>query len=210
DLACYSKAIANGMPLAVLAGRRDIMELCDSDVFFFTTFGGEALSLAAARATMNELRSRNVPDYLAEQGRKLKDGYNAIPAGLGMAYTACSGMDCRTMVTFAPSAGDPLELKSLLQQELIKRGVLWNGFHNLSFSHSAQDIAYTLDAYREALGVVQRAVSEGNVRGCLRGEPVEAVFPKAENFNVRPVTGRGPGPGNGSGAHESSDAVRSY
>jgi len=80
DLACYSKAIANGMPLSVLAGRRDVMELCDTDVFFFTTFGGEALSLAAAKATINELRDKQVPAYLAEQGRKLKDGYNSIAA----------------------------------------------------------------------------------------------------------------------------------
>src|SRR5262249_16700961 len=37
DLMCYSKAIANGMPLAVLAGRADVMRLCEKDIFFFTT-----------------------------------------------------------------------------------------------------------------------------------------------------------------------------
>jgi glutamate-1-semialdehyde 2,1-aminomutase len=40
DLACFSKAVANGMPLSVLTGRRDVMGLLDRDVFFFTTFGG--------------------------------------------------------------------------------------------------------------------------------------------------------------------------
>src|SRR5262249_57598808 len=51
DLACYSKAIANGMPLSVLAGRADVMQRLERDVFFYTTFGGEALSLpAGARA----------------------------------------------------------------------------------------------------------------------------------------------------------------
>src|SRR5262249_39127028 len=38
DLVCYSKAIANGMPLAVLAGRTDVMRLCDRDAFFYPTF----------------------------------------------------------------------------------------------------------------------------------------------------------------------------
>src|SRR5690606_9686228 len=37
DLACFSKAIANGMPLSVLTGRKDLMSLLDNDVFFFTT-----------------------------------------------------------------------------------------------------------------------------------------------------------------------------
>ena len=55
DLACFSKAIANGMPLSVLTGRADVMRLLEKDVFFFTTFGGEALSLAAAQATLREL-----------------------------------------------------------------------------------------------------------------------------------------------------------
>ncbi len=55
DLACFSKAVANGMPLSVLTGRKDVMSLLEKEVFFFTTFGGEALSLAAARATIDEL-----------------------------------------------------------------------------------------------------------------------------------------------------------
>src|SRR5262249_23419811 len=76
DLACFSKAIANGMPISALTGRRDLMQLFDRDVFFFTTFGGEALSLAAAQATIGVLSAEKVPDHLARQGRKLKDGYN--------------------------------------------------------------------------------------------------------------------------------------
>src|SRR5262249_44213650 len=154
DLACYSKAIANGMPLSVLAGRRGVMELCENDVFFFTTFGGEALSLAAAKATITELRDKRVPEQLAERGELLRDGYNACAGDLGMTYTKCSGFGCRTVVTFNPPSGNPLDLKSLLQQEMIRRGVLWSGVHNMSFSHSMEDVEYTLDAYRESLRVV--------------------------------------------------------
>jgi glutamate-1-semialdehyde 2,1-aminomutase len=57
DLMTFSKAVANGMPISILAGRREVMRLCEKDVFFFTTFGGEALSLAAAKATITELRT---------------------------------------------------------------------------------------------------------------------------------------------------------
>jgi glutamate-1-semialdehyde aminotransferase len=186
DLACYSKAVANGMPISILTGRREIMDLLEKDVFFFTTFGGEALSLAAAKATITELRDRNVPAHLARQGRRLKEGYNTIAAGLGIDYTKCSGFDCRTIISFDAKAGNPLEMKSLVQQEMIKRGVLWGGFHNMSFSHTDQDIEHTLAAYREVLPILKRAVEEENVRGYLRGEPVEPVFRKTSNFNVKP------------------------
>lgn len=186
DLACFSKAIANGMPLSVLTGRKDLMALLENDVFFFTTFGGEALSLAAAKATMQELRDKNVPRFLAEQGRKLKDGYNDIVANLGMNYTMCRGFECRSLITFEAVSGSPLELKSFVQQELIRRGILWSGFHNMSFSHTDDDINYTLEAYRAVLPLLKEAVESGNVAARLEGEAVKAVFRKTSNFNTKP------------------------
>ena len=74
DLAVYSKAFANGMPIALLTGRKDVMQLFEKDVFFYSTFGGEALSLAAAIATINEMKEKKVPEALAQKGKKLKDG----------------------------------------------------------------------------------------------------------------------------------------
>ncbi len=188
DLACFSKAVANGMPLSVLTGRKDVMSLLDKDVFFFNTFGGEALSLAAAKATINEMIEKNVQAYLAAQGNKLKVGYNKIAENLGMDFTKCSGYDCRTIITFdAEKSGcNPLEMKSLVQQEMIKRGILWGGFHNMSFSHTDEDISYTLKAYEDVLPILKKAVDENNVKSYLRGEPVEPVFRKIGNFNMKP------------------------
>jgi hypothetical protein len=77
-------------------------------------------------------------------------------------------------------------MKSLVQQEMIKRGVLWGGFHNVSFSHSDADVQHTLDAYAEVLPILKTALQEGDVRGRLRGEPVEPVFRKTSQFNTKP------------------------
>ena len=186
DLATFSKAVANGMPISILTGKKEIMKLLDNDVFFYTTFGGEALSLAAAKATINELRDKNVPKYLAEKGKILKDGYNNIASGLGMDYTKCIGYDFRSLMTFDEKAGNPRELKSLVQQEMIKRGILWGGFHNMSYSHTDDDINYTLKVYKEVLPILKKAVDENDVKGYLRGEPVEPVFRKVSNFNTKP------------------------
>jgi len=189
DLACYSKACANGMPIALLTGRKEIMDLFKEEVFFFTTFGGEALSLAAAVATIEEMIEKNVPAYLAEKGKKLKDGYNALAAELGMShYTRCTGYDCRSLVSFDAVAGNPLELKSFVQQELIRKGILWSGFHNMSYSHTDADIKYTLEAYREVLGMLKEVVSGAGVAAALRGAPVEPVFRKVSHFNTKPVS----------------------
>jgi glutamate-1-semialdehyde 2,1-aminomutase len=187
DLAVYSKAVANGMPVAFLTGRADVMRLFEEEVFFFTTFGGEALSLAATMATVKELREKNVPAHLARIGKMLKDGYNGIAQELGIGhYTQCKGHDVRTIMTFEASAGDPLVLKSYVQQEMIKRGILWGGFHNVCFSHSEADVEYTLRAYREVLALLKDSVEKGDTASRLRGEPVQAVFRKVDNFNMKP------------------------
>ncbi len=189
DLAVFSKACANGMPIALLTGRADVMELFNSQVFSYTTFGGEALSLAACKATIHELIDKNVPKYLDEKGKELKDGYNRIASELGMEhYTKCVGFNCRTMVTFTPEAGDALELKTLMQQEMIKRGILWAGFHNLCYSHTGEEIAYTLEAYRDVLMLVKEAIENGTVKQQLKGEVLEAVFRKVSNYNIKAKT----------------------
>ena len=186
DMATFSKAVANGMPLSILTGRKEVMKVLDEDVFFYTTFGGEALSLAAAKATIEELRDKNVPAYLTAQGKKLKDGYNQIANELGMDFTKCIGYECRSLITFDAKAGNPLEIKALVQQEMIKRGILWGGFHNMSFSHTDSDIEYTLKVYREVLPILKKAVDEKNVMKYLKGEPVAPVFRKVSNFHTKP------------------------
>ena len=90
-------------------------------------------------------------------------------------------------MSFDASAGNPLELKSLVQQELLRRGILWQGFHNLSFSHSEADVSATLAAYREALGVLKQAIDANAVRERLLGEPVEPVFRRTSQFHTRPA-----------------------
>jgi len=187
DLACYSKAIANGMPLSVLAGRADVMQKLERDVFFYTTFGGEALSLAAAAATIPELRRREVPQTLAARGRTLRDGYAQICRELGIAWTRCAGMDARTLVVFDASAVDPLLARSYVQQELIRRGVLWSGFHNLSWAHRDSDLAYLLGCYREILPALAGHITAGTLASALRGRPVEPVFRRIGNPERRPT-----------------------
>lgn len=187
DLATYSKAVANGMPISILTGKRKIMDLADNDIFFYTTFGGEALSLAAVVATVAEMREKDVIKHLALQGKKLKEGYNSIANKLGIDFTRMTGYNWRSVAQFDEKAGNSLVQKSLMQQEMIKRGVLWQGFFNMSFSHSDADVEYTLQALEESLAILKKAVSENRLKELLIGLPVQPVFRKVDNFNMKPL-----------------------
>jgi glutamate-1-semialdehyde aminotransferase len=179
DLAVYSKACANGMPIAFLTGRDDVMKHFEDDVFYFTTFGGEALSLAATLATISEMEKHNVPQYLAEKGQMIKDGFNALLEEFEMTdLMSISGYPCRSIVNFAEKAGDGLVLKTYLQQEMIKRGILWSSFHNMCFSHTDADIQFTLEVYRDIFPTFKQLILDGNVESAIQGQVLEPVFRK--------------------------------
>jgi glutamate-1-semialdehyde aminotransferase len=174
------------MPISAITGRREVMSLLEKDVFFFTTFGGEILSLAASLACIHFIRDHGVIDHLARIGQRLLDGLNQLIAELSMDYVTISGYPFRTLINFAPSVGNPPEMKTLAQQELLRRGILWSGIHTLCYAHTEEDIDYTLAAYSEVLLILKRAVETGNVRSWLKGEILEPVFRKTSHFNIKP------------------------
>ncbi len=180
DLATLGKGMANGLPLAAVVGRVDLMRKFE-EVFVSSTFGGEALSLAAAKATIAKLRERNVVEQLWRQGAALRDGYNALAREAGLAErTRCIGFPPRTVLTFWDAAGaDSLAMKSLFQQEMIKRGILIGGGFNICYAHSDDDIRRALEACRDALAILARALAEDRVEQRLEGPVIQPVFRSA-------------------------------
>ncbi len=83
DLACFGKAMGNGMPIAAVVGRADIMRLME-DIFFSGTFGGEALSIAAAIATIDKMEREDVTGCLWQVGGELMSAARAKIAAAGL------------------------------------------------------------------------------------------------------------------------------
>ncbi|MCL6649952.1 MAG: hypothetical protein K6U89_16660, partial [Chloroflexi bacterium] len=166
-----------GFPISAVVGRAEVMTVFD-EIFFSFTFGGDALSLAAALATVRLLQEEPVIPHLWKQGKVLQEGYNVLAAEFGLEQiTRCVGLPPRTVVTFQDEQGaEALAFKSLFQQECLKRGILFSGSQNLCYRHSDEDIAMTLAVYREAMAVLAEAVAGGDVLDRLEGPVVEPVF----------------------------------
>jgi len=176
DLACFGKSIANGMPLSAVVGSREVMSASE-EIFFSLTFGGECLSLASALATISEIREKGVIEYIWRQGRVLQEGLNRLSQEYGLSDNVrCVGYPVRSVVQFEAGNKTSLLLKTLFQQEVIKCGVLFAGYHNISFSHSDADIQQTLVAYEHALQYIQSAMGKGPLEDALEGTVVQNVF----------------------------------
>lgn len=176
DLATFGKGLANGYPVSAVAGRADVMKQME-EVFFSFTFGGETLSLAAAKATLLKLKREPVLSTIADRGRELIAGLRETIAAhkLGQVFSV-SGHPSWTFMNIAASSGPVFEIKTLLLQELFQNGILTIGTHNLSYAHSQADIRALLTAYDNALKVVQEALESGDVRSKLRCEPLQPLF----------------------------------
>jgi glutamate-1-semialdehyde 2,1-aminomutase len=73
DLTTLGKAIANGFPIAAIAGRRELMERYtthpDGDVHFGGTFNGNAVAVEAALATIEQLEDGRAHERRAGRDR---------------------------------------------------------------------------------------------------------------------------------------------
>jgi glutamate-1-semialdehyde 2,1-aminomutase len=177
DLATFGKGIANGYPLSAVAGRRDVMKLME-EIFFSFTMGGEALSLAAAKATLGKLQREPVTEHLVAIGRRIVNGLvdQIVLHGLSERFHV-SGHPSWSFLNIAEGpGGTPLEVKTLLMQELFQRGILGYGTHNISYAHSCEDAEALLRAYGEVMAVIAESLKRENLRAMLRCEPLQPLF----------------------------------
>lgn len=87
DLCTFAKAIANGYPLAVLAGREDIMRKLGRGVVHGGTFTGHSVALAAAAKTLEILDETPALENIAHYGRRLQEGMGRILSRRGIAHS---------------------------------------------------------------------------------------------------------------------------
>ncbi|MGH2612575.1 MAG: aminotransferase class III-fold pyridoxal phosphate-dependent enzyme [Rhabdochlamydiaceae bacterium] len=176
DMTVLGKGIANGMPLSAIVGKSEYMKIFD-DVFFSTTYAGETLSLAAASATINEFKEKPVIKKIWQNGSMLMEKVNKISKEqfLGIELT---GYPVRMKLVCKDSTGnDSILIKSLLIQEMVKRGIFMHpGVEYISFSHEKEDIEKTVDSFTDAISIIKRAIKEKKIKSYLDGKPINPVY----------------------------------
>lgn len=177
DLTTLGKGLANGFPLSAVCGRRELMMEME-EIFFSFTMGGEALSLAAAKAVIEKMQREPVVQTMRENGSLLSAGVAERLKHHGVSeFLSISGDPTWSFLTFKDyEAVESFEIKTLFLQEIFARGILSLGTHNMSYAHTREDVELLLSVYDEVFPILANAARNGALRQYLKGEPLKPLF----------------------------------
>ena len=157
DLAVFAKGISNGVPLSCYVGRKDIMQKVE-DVVVSSTYGGDTLGLAAARAVLETCEREDVVGHIWERGRQLHAGFGELCARLDVP-AGFKGLPPLGLLSFEhPDSGRNADLFLRFNAEVLRRGLIIYSVCYINFSHTREDIDAALEVMGDAL---QAMKSEG-------------------------------------------------
>jgi glutamate-1-semialdehyde 2,1-aminomutase len=153
DLAVLGKALANGFPLAVVGGRRDLMQGV-ARTWISSTLATESVALAAARATLEVFERDAVCAHLHGVGTRLLHGLQRLQRDHGGVVTGVGGM---AEMCFLSYATEPLG--RAVAAECARRGLLFKrtAYNFVSLAHDETAVDRALATVEEVLEEVVRS-----------------------------------------------------
>jgi len=163
DLVTLGKAVANGFPLSVFGGRREVMDLVGSGVMHGGTYNVNPITLAAAHATLDVLSRDNgaVYEQIRAVGRSLMDGIrqaaqeagqSVLVQGIGPVLFAWF-TELEELTSFRDNWDCDEDKYAAFQGKLVDYGVrtIPSGRWYVSAAHTEEDVHQTVDAVAQAL-----------------------------------------------------------
>ena len=176
DLAAFGKALANGFPLSAIVGRAEILDVMPK-IFFSGTFGGETLSLAAAKVVLDRMATGVPIRQLASIGSTLLEKIENKRAPQSRTFLTFSGHPSWVFQQWHIEDAELLaQAKTLLLQELLLRGVLVLNTHDVTTAFNSNDLDLVANAYAESLSIVGEGLASNDMLDRLHCEPIRPLF----------------------------------
>lgn len=172
DIAVFGKAISNGYPMAVVIGRKEVMEAAQIS-FISSTYWTDRIGPAAALATLERIKRNDVPGYITGMGKRIQSGWRTIAGKYGVEIEI-SGIEPLSHFSFRCENG--LALKTLFTQLMLDRGFLASTSLYISYAHKDIHVKKYLEAVEETFSFISSAMRKGNVEKHLKGPVCHAGF----------------------------------
>ncbi|MFH1156421.1 MAG: aminotransferase class III-fold pyridoxal phosphate-dependent enzyme [Pseudomonadota bacterium] len=157
DLTVLGKAMANGYPISVVTGKRDVMMAAAHKLFISSTFFPNSEAFVAALKTIEILERDRVLETIWEKGNTFMTGIQSIidKYETGAELTGVAPM---FYVTFKKDdTGDYKARRKEFYTQLIRRGMFFTPFHHayICFRHTDQDLDLALKAMDDSMALVK-------------------------------------------------------
>ena len=171
DLSTFGKGMANGYPISAIVGKREYMMVLEK-AFFTGTFGGELLSLTAAKVVLERIKNTDVIARISAKGELLTERVNEVIRAAGAQdVVSLQGHPSWMFLVWNPELGDQLaDLKILFMQEMCRRGVLMIATHNVMDAHDDKSFDTICSAYAETLPIILEAIAANDAHERLDAE----------------------------------------
>lgn len=173
DMVVLGKAMGNGIPIAAVLGTNKVMKHAQ-ETFISSTFWTERLGFAASLEVIRKFEIEKVGDHLVEIGNYLTRGLREIFAAKRLNIEV-AGLAPSPVILIKEE--NPMAIKTLFTQEMLKRGFLASTTIFLSLSHTREIIDQYLTAAGEVFGRIAQAVhNHDDLKGLLEGPPCHSGF----------------------------------
>ena len=173
DMALFGKTLGNGYAITAVLGKRDIMEAAQT-TFLSSTFWSERIGPSAALKTLEVMERVKSWEYLTETGLGIGKRWKALAATHGLTLET-SGLPA--MLGYAFPSPDMLKYKTLITQEMLKRGFLATTAVYVCTAHTPDVIDQYFDALDDVFRMI-KACEDGreSVDALLEGPVCHAGF----------------------------------
>ena len=177
DLSTFGKGIANGFPLSVVTGKKEIMMEMEN-IFISGTFGGELLSLAVAKVVLEKHVLNQVTPYLSQIGENINNGINqALNKSQDDSFLSLSGHPSWTFLMWKDSHNyQKDQIRTFFMQEMFKQGLLVLNSHNVSLAMNTKVINRIISIYQSTILKIEAALFSQDLDRQLKVKPNEPLF----------------------------------
>jgi len=157
DLTVLGKAIANGYPISVVTGKKDVMMMAESNLFISSTFFPNSEAFVAALKTIEILERDKVLENIWEKGERFMGKIRAL-LDKYLVGAELTGVAPMFYITFEKDETGAYKRKRKdFYTQLIRKGFFFSPHHHayISFRHTEEDLNLTLTAIEESLAYVK-------------------------------------------------------
>jgi len=172
DIAMFGKALGNGYAITAILGRKEVMESAQSS-FISSTFWTERIGPTAALKTLEVMEREKSWEKITNTGKKIRERLQKLSNKYELKIFFF-GLPSLTSIIF--QSDNALAYKTLISQEMLKKGYLAGNSIYVCTEHSEQIVNGYFDAIDPIFGLISQCENGRDIKKLLEGPICHSGF----------------------------------